>query len=174
LILKYFQFWHLLCDINNVIRKKELILKRRMMEMLWTEFNNNTFIDPWRDFERLNRMFSRVSSQRSYEFPAVNLWVDSDSSVVTTEMPGIEPNDIEISVIGKSLTLRGTRKSDDLKENEAFHRRERWHGQFSKTIELPFRVEASKVSATFRKGVLYITLPRAEEEKPRKIEIKPE
>jgi len=142
--------------------------------MLWTEFNNNTFIDPWREFERLNRMFSRVPSQRSYEFPAINLWVDSDRSLVTTEIPGIEPDDIEISVIEKTLTLRGTRKADDLKENESFHRRERWHGQFSKTVELPFRVEASKVNASFKKGILIITLPRAEEEKPKKIEIKSE
>jgi len=142
--------------------------------MLWTEFNNNTFIDPWREFERLNRMFSRIPSQRSCEFPAVNLWVDSDHSVVTTEIPGIEPDDIEISVVGKSLVLGGTRREDDRKENEAYHRRERWHGQFSKTIELPFKVETAKVKATFKKGILYITLPRAEEEKPRKIDIKPE
>ena len=142
--------------------------------MLWTEFNNNRPIDPWREFERLNRMFSRVPSQRSCEFPAINLWVDSDRSIVTTEIPGIKPDDIEISVIEKSLTLRGTRKADDLKENDAFHRRERWHGQFSKTIELPFRVETSKVKASFRKGILHITLPRAEEEKPKKIEIKSE
>ena len=142
--------------------------------MLWTEFNNNTFIDPWREFERLNRMFSRVPSQRSYEFPAINLWVDSDRSLVTTEIPGIEPDDIEISVIEKSLTLNGTRKAEELKEKEAFHRRERWHGQFSKTIELPFKVETSKVNATFKKGILNITLPRAEEEKPRKIDIKPD
>ena len=142
--------------------------------MLWTELNNNRSIDPWREFERLNRMFSRVPSQRSCEFPAINLWVDSDRSIVTTEIPGIKPDDIEISVIEKSLTLRGTRKADDLKENDAFHRRERWHGQFSKTIELPFRVETSKVKASIRKGILHITLPRAEEEKPKKIEIKSE
>jgi HSP20 family protein len=142
--------------------------------MLWTEFNNNTFIDPWRDFERLNRMFSRFPSQRPCEFPALNLWVDSDLSIVTTEIPGIKPDDIDISVIGKSLTLRGTRKADDLKENEAFHRRERWHGNFSKTIELPFRVETSQVKATFKKGILSITLPRVDEEKPKKIDIKPE
>ena len=140
--------------------------------MLWTEFNNNTFVDPWRDFERLNRMLSRVSSQNNCEFPAVNLWVDSDLSVVTTEIPGIDSDDIEISVIEKSLTLSGTRKADELKDKEAFHRRERWHGKFSKTIELPFKVETSKVNATFKKGILNITLPRAEQEKPRKIDIK--
>ena len=87
-------------------------------------------------------------------------------------IPGISPEDIEISVVGKSLTLRGTRRADDLKDEEAYHRRERWHGQFSKTIELPFNVEAGKVNASFKKGVLYITLPRAEEEKPKTIHIK--
>jgi len=142
--------------------------------MLWTEFNNNTYVDPWRDFERLNRMLSRVSSQRSHEFPAVNIWVDADQAVLTTEIPGIQPEDIDISVIGKSLTLHGTRNGDDLKEGESYHRRERWNGQFSKTIELPFKVETTQVNASFKKGILTITLPRAEEEKPKKIDIKSE
>jgi HSP20 family protein len=64
------------------------------------------------------------------------------------------------------------RKADELGDDESYHRRERWAGQFSKTIELPFNVQAEKVEAKFSKGILSITLPRAEAEKPKKIIIK--
>jgi HSP20 family protein len=87
-------------------------------------------------------------------------------------LPGIDPNAIDISVVGKTLTLRGSRKPEEFKENESYHRRERWHGQFTKTIELPFDIDSGKVDAQYRKGILRITLPRAEADKPRKISVK--
>lgn len=145
------------------------------MTMLWTDFNNNGFLDPWKEFERMERMISRfMRGGDSYDFPAANMWIAPDNSVVTTEVPGIEPNNIDISVSGKTVTLRGARKTDELKEGGAYHRRERRHGQFSRTVELPFNIEADKVHARFSKGILSIVLPRAEAEKPRKIEIKSE
>ena len=97
-----------------------------------------------------------------------------DHAVVTTEIPGIDPSAIEISVINDSLTLRGSRKPEELKEAESYHRRERWSGQFTKTLKMPFAVESGKVEARFSKGVLYISLPRAEAEKPRKIIVRSE
>ena len=143
--------------------------------MLWTDINyNNGLLDPWREFERMNRALSRLSGSTSHEFPPLNMWVDADSAIVTSEIPGIEASDIDISVIGKRLTLRGLRKADELGDDESYHRRERWAGQFSKTIELPFNVQAEKVEAKFSKGILSITLPRAEAEKPKKIIIKSE
>jgi len=102
------------------------------------------------------------------------MWVEAENVVVTSEIPGIDISDIEISVVGKSLTLRGSRKQDELKEQESYHRRERWNGRFSKTVELPFLIQTDRVNATFSKGVLSITLPRAEAEKPKKINIKSE
>jgi HSP20 family protein len=108
------------------------------------------------------------------EFPATNVWVSENSAVVTTEVPGIDPIALEISVVKDSLTLRGSRKAEELKEGEAYHRQERWNGQFTRTLELPFPVDADKVEARFAKGVLYISLPRAEADKPRKITVKPE
>jgi len=144
------------------------------MTMLWTDFNNNGFLDPWKEFERMEQMISRFMRGDSYDFPAANMWIATDNAVVTTEVPGIEPNNIDISVSGKTVTLRGARKTDELKEGGAYHRRERRHGQFSRTVELPFNIEADKVHARFSKGILSIVLPRAEAEKPRKIEIKAE
>ncbi len=102
------------------------------------------------------------------------MWVSENNAVVTTEVPGIDPNALEISVVKDSLTLRGSRQDEELKEGESYHRRERWSGQFTKTLELPFPVDAGKVEARFAKGVLFISLPRAEADKPRKIVVKSE
>ena len=143
--------------------------------MLWTDLNyDNGFMDSWSDLERMNNVLSRISGRTSHEFPPINMWVDADSVTVTSEIPGIDVDDIEISVIGKSLTLRGSRKQDEMKDNESYHRRERWNGQFSKTVELPFNVETDRVDAKFSKGILSIVLPRAEAEKPKRIDIKSE
>ena len=139
--------------------------------MLWSD-NSNWFIDPWDDFERMRRAVSRLDASRSSDFPSVNTWVSSDDAIVTTEIPGVGSENIEISVSGRTLTLKGSRKAENVKEGQLYHRRERWNGDFSRTIELPFSIEADKVSATFSKGVLHLTLPKAEVEKPRKIEIK--
>jgi HSP20 family protein len=141
--------------------------------MLWSDLERfGLSLDPWRDFERVNRALTGWNAPTSVEFPAVNVWVAENNAVVTSELPGVEPEDIEISVAGKTLTIRGSRKSEELKEGESFHRRERWHGQFTKTLDMPFSIESGKVDAKFVKGVLNIALPRAEAEKPRKISVK--
>jgi HSP20 family protein len=140
--------------------------------MLWSELERlGRFFDPWREFERMNRAASRLSPV-AYEFPAVNMWMSEDDVIVTTEIPGVDPASIDISVVGSNLTLKGSRQPDDIKEGEAYHRRERWGGQFTRTMELPFDVESAKVEARYVKGILTISLPRAEAEKPRKISVK--
>lgn len=134
--------------------------------------SRNRFWDPWDELERMRRTMRELDSRSSSEFPSVNTWISSDYAVVTTEISGVEPDDIDISVSRRSVTLRGSRRADDIQEDQSFHRRERWSGEFSKAIELPFNIEADKVTAKFKKGVLYLNLPKAEAEKPRKIEIK--
>jgi HSP20 family protein len=120
----------------------------------------------------MQRAVSRWASPPSVDFPAVNVWVSGDEAVVTTEIPGVDPQSIDISVVGKTLTIRGSRDPEELKEGESYHRRERWLGRFTKTVEMPFLIEASKVEANFSKGILHIKTPRAEAEKPRKITVK--
>lgn len=136
--------------------------------MLWSDQVFNTL----RELEGIHRDLGRFDIPSSVEFPATNVWVSDNNAVVTTEIPGIDPNALEISVVKHSLTLRGTRQAEDIKEGESYHRRERWNGQFTKTIELPFAVESDKVEARFSKGILYISLPRAEADRPRKISVK--
>ncbi|MCL5024496.1 MAG: Hsp20/alpha crystallin family protein [Nitrospirae bacterium] len=142
--------------------------------MLWSELERfGRFLDPWREFESMNRALARLSAPVTVEFPAVNLWASEEHAVVTAEIPGIDPESLDISIVDKTLTLRGARRLEELKEGEAYHRRERWHGQLTKMVELPFAVDSSRVQARFLKGVLSVSLPRAEAEKPRKIVINP-
>jgi HSP20 family protein len=132
--------------------------------------------DPWNEMERvqeeMNKLFSRYSTRTAPDFPAVNIWTSEEEATVTTEIPGVNAEDVDISVVGKTLTLRGTRKSEELEEGAKYHRRERGYGDFVRTIELPYRVSPEKVEAKFSKGILHITLPRAEEDKPKKITVK--
>lgn len=146
--------------------------------MLWTtglgRFAGG--FDPWTQLahmeNELNRMLSRYASPTSSEFPAFNVWGTPDQVVVTMEIPGVDPKAIDISVAGSTLTVRGSREPEQVEKGVSYHRGERWYGKFSKTIELPFTIEADKVEARFSKGVVYITLPRSEAEKPKKVTVK--
>jgi len=122
----------------------------------------------------MNRLFSGFSQPYDYEFPAVNVWVCEQDAVVVAELPGVDHRKIDISVVGDTLTLSGSREREILKEGESYHRQERSHGHFTRTLQMPFQVDASTVEAKYEKGVLRITLPRSKEDKPKKISVKPE
>ena len=133
----------------------------------------------WREMDRLqnemNRLFESYSPsrvRRAPGYPAMNVWSNEEGLLVTAEVPGVVPDDIEVSVVGQTLTLTGVRKPDELDEGSRYHRQERGYGKFTRSLELPFPVDVSQVEATFKSGVLNISMPRAEEDKPRKIVVK--
>lgn len=148
--------------------------------MLRRPFNLYNALAPWQDIDKLqremNRLFETTFSDTrrlsAPSFPAMNIWTNEDGAVVTAELPGVNPEDIDISVSGDSLTLSGSREPMVDMESVQYHRRERQYGKFTRTFQLPFAVEADKVEAMFEKGVLHIQLPRAEAEKPKKISVK--
>lgn len=149
--------------------------------MLFRPVRRYTARSPWAEMERLhrdvNRLFYDSFSQAGgrvgpANYPVMNVWSNEDGTVVTAELPGVDAEDIEISVVGDTLTLSGSRQADELEEDEKYHRRERGSGKFSRSFQLPFRTEADKVEATFDKGVLHIFLPRSETDKPKKINVK--
>jgi HSP20 family protein len=135
---------------------------------------------PWREVERLRREMNRLVADlpsryrvnMAAGYPAINVWTNEDGAIVSAELPGVNPGDIDISVVNDTFTLKGNRNRDECSEDVRFHRRERGCGGFTRSFQLPFQVEPGKVEATFDKGVLEITLPRAEADKPRKITIK--
>ena len=144
--------------------------------MLWTELGRiGRGFDPWYDFDWETNLVNRTApSMGASDFPLVNVWVNADEAVLTTEMPGIDAKSVEISIAGKTVSLRGSREPEPEAEEKIYHRRERWYGQFSRTIELPFNIESTGVEALFGKGVLQVTLPKAQADKPRAIKVKSE
>jgi HSP20 family protein len=140
--------------------------------MLW-EFDNNLY-DPFarlRDLQReVNSIFN--SYERNAEvFPAVNIYSNSDELIFTAELPGVEPDDIDISVVQGQLTISGEKKNITGSEDDKCHRQERFNGKFSRSFRLPFDVNNEKVTAKYQNGILKITLPRLEETKPKKIKV---
>lgn len=142
--------------------------------MFWNTFGKSA--DPFRELQRLqqemNRLFHDTPNRADSEFPAVNVWTGSEDYMVTAEIPGLDAEDLDITVLGDTVTLRGSRKAPALGQGEVFHRRERGHGQFVRSLKLPKNVDPAKVEARYAKGILNLRLPRAEEEKPRKITLK--
>lgn len=131
--------------------------------------------DPWREIHRMqremNRLFDNSSRQKRREYPAINLWTNADNAMVTAELPGYDKKDVDISLMGDVLRIHGSRKAPECKEEECFHRQERNYGMFDREIHLPFSINTNKVDAAFRNGILNITMPRAVENKPKKIDI---
>lgn len=129
--------------------------------------------NPWNELWDLGDAFGRILQEgragRGYGGPKFDTWADEESAYLAAELPGVDPKDVEISVEGRELTVSG--KRDGLQEEGSHYTRERWHGSFKRSVRLPFNVEADKVKAEFRNGLLKVTLPRAEAEKPRRIQI---
>ena len=123
----------------------------------------------------MNRLFSDFRGRgpsllHSGVFPPVNVSEDTENLYLRTELPGIQPEDIEISVEGDTLTLKGERKLATA-ENVSFHRREREGGRFRRVLSLPSRINTEGVSAVFKNGVLKIILPKAVEARPKQVQV---
>ncbi len=103
--------------------------------------------------------------------PALDLYEDKDNLVATAELPGLKKEDIDISLHDGSLTIAGERKVEKNYGEKEPSRAERFYGRFQRTVILPKQVDASNVKATYKDGILTVTLPKAPEAKPRQIEV---
>lgn len=128
--------------------------------------------------EEINRLFEAPLSAwlESTEFfrgyaPPLDLREDKDNLVVTVELPGMKKEDIHVTVQDGVLTISGERKREQTSEEEGVYRAERYYGRFYRTITLPKPVNEDQIKATYKDGVLTITLPKAEEAKPKTIEV---
>ena len=128
--------------------------------------------DPFALMRQQIREFDRPFATAAAGFPAVNIWQGADSAAVTAELPGVTPDDLEISVKNNLLTIAGERRAPGTDEIAAWLRRERSYGRFSRVVQLPFRVDPDRVEARFTDGVLQVELHRPEEDKPRRIRIR--
>jgi HSP20 family protein len=127
----------------------------------------------------LNRLFDRwagtgASHSTPAGYPAVNIWEEGDHLHLEAELPGLQLDELEISITGgNQLTLQGQTRPPAV-EKGTWHRRERQYGNFARTVELPFPVDPEKVEARFEHGVLKVTLAKHESARPRKIVVKAE
>jgi HSP20 family protein len=122
----------------------------------------------------VNRVFSdwpRLTFGAETEYPAINAWHNENSLKLAAEVPGLDPQALDLTVTANSVTLRGEHQAETLAEGATYYRRERPSKSFSRTIELPFEVDPQQAQASYEHGVLTLTLQRPEEQKPRKITV---
>ncbi|MDX9785714.1 MAG: Hsp20/alpha crystallin family protein [Desulfobacterales bacterium] len=134
-------------------------------------------------FDELNRM--RRQMDRLFEgipdrslsgysgsvFPAMNLTEDKDYYIIRAELPGIASSELNIEATGRNLSITGERKIPAPEEGAKYHRREREAGRFARAISLPGEIDAAKVEASLKNGILTVKLPKAAASKPRQITI---
>jgi HSP20 family protein len=121
--------------------------------------------------EDMNRIFGGLRVAVPTEYPPVNVWVGADGAIVTAEIPGVAPDQIDITVHQDTVTLRGKREPAVPEKDATVHREERVTGTFARTLVLPFRVDSEMAAARFERGILILELPRPQADKPRQIKI---
>ena len=139
--------------------------------------------DPFRELmslqNEMNRLFSRSYGSgdvldvgsRTWA-PPLDIHEREDAYVITAEVPGVEPGNIEVTLEDSVLTIRGERRFYDKVEEESFHRVERRFGQFVRQLTLPGQVDGDKIDASYRDGLLTLTVPKSEAAKPKRITVK--
>lgn len=122
--------------------------------------------------DAMQQLFGRsTAASGGTHWPQFNVWSNENEVIVTSELPGIDPEKLDVNVTQDLLTVAGSMEQEDLQENESFQRRERLTKQFERTLKLPFVVNSDQAEANYKHGVLEIRLHRPEEEKPRKLTV---
>ena len=140
-----------------------------------------TYDSPFADFDQLRRemlrLFDTVAGDAFGDvgaggFPPMNITQDDDNFYVRAEVPGIKADEISISAVRNHISLSGKREIPTEHERVSYHRKERAEGSFNRTVTLPSEVDAKHVDARYADGILALTLPKAEEAKPRQITVR--
>jgi len=122
-----------------------------------------------------NQFFSRAADQDDYPEvdwnPRVDIMEKETEYLVRAELPGLSKEEVKITLQDKVLTLKGEKKSEVKEENKSYHLCERSSGRFMRSFRIPTPVDSTKISASFKDGVLNVSLPKTEEAKPKEIEI---
>lgn len=131
--------------------------------------------EPFRDLLNLHARLAAVPGNGDDSYgswaPAVDIFERGDDLLIRAEIPGVEKDDIDINVENNTLSIRGQRRREKECDEDRTYRTERVFGSFVRTFSLPRTVDSSRISASYRNGVLELRLPKAEEAKPKRIEI---
>jgi len=156
--------------------------RRGISTMAWRPFGGGERWDALRGIgdiqTEMNRLFesfvgrpaTTAAGERMW-VPAVDVHETSDNLVRTFDIPGVTEKDVQLTITGDLLTLRGERRLQREASEDSYHRVERVYGKFERSVQLPMTVQTDKVKASYRDGVLEVKLPKAEEVKPRAIKI---
>jgi HSP20 family protein len=133
----------------------------------------------WDHFRELQREVGRMivsldpfqSVRRLQGYPPLNVHDAGDRYVVSVQLPGMTPADIELTITGESISIRGERKRAEGVKDDSYRRQERPMGRWMRTITLPDRVESAQVAASFSDGILTVSIPKAEDARPRRITV---
>lgn len=130
--------------------------------------------DSFHEFQReMGRLFDSFDPLQAFRhvrtFPPMNLYTTGEEYVLSAHLPGMDPDEVELTVTSETLTLRGERRRPEGVKDDSYRRQERFMGRWSRTITLPDRVDEARVTAQFADGVLTVHLPRAEGAGPRHI-----
>ena len=139
--------------------------------------------NPWQDLNRLQRDMSSLFENHLHRSaadpeegwgwrPPVDIYEDPERFVVSAELPGINPDKVDLRVEDNRLTIRGDRNMEFEEKKENYHRIEREYGTFSRTFTLPTTVEPDKIRAEYKHGLLRVTIPKRPEVQPHKIQVK--
>lgn len=144
--------------------------------------SNITRWEPLRDFVSMRKDMDRLmdefflmpstTTRTGWGLPTIDLYQTDDDVVVKASMPGMNPEDLDIQVIGDTLTIRGEAKKDEDQKERTYHIREHQYQSFSRSVTLPVMVKADKANAEMKNGILTLTLPKADETKPKVISVK--
>lgn len=136
------------------------------------------FFDVGKTLEEMDRAFGRMGRPLGLRsvprgtFPAINVYQQDEAVVLTAEVPGVDPNSLDLTVLNDSVTLKGQREEKDIPANNGMYRRERPQGAFARTVTLPEAINPDSVQAEYANGVLKVRMEKAESAKVRKIAIK--
>ncbi len=131
--------------------------------------------DPFREMtqlqNRFDRLFEAVGGRQESWLPAVDVFDTKDAVVLKAELAGMDPAEIEIEVEDNVLTIKGERKFEEKVDEERYYRVERRFGSFQRSLALPQGVKADQIDAAYDDGILTVTVPKAEQERPKRIEV---
>ena len=143
---------------------------------------NRDIADPFKELDRIqdeiNRIFDFPRFSESEGIfdragsPALDVVENTDNYIVRCDLPGVEQKNLEVSVEGDVLTIKGEKKYEKKEKDARYYRNELWEGSFQRTLSLPVGVDTEKVDAELKDGILTITLPKKEEHKPKQITVK--
>ena len=118
------------------------------------------------------RMWRRLPAEDMFWSPPLEMYEKEDKFIVRAELPGIKKDEIDISMTGDTLTIKGERKATKEVKEEEYHRCEVCYGSFLRSVTMPGAVDVDKIEATYEDGILEIQVPKAKEAKPSKVQIK--